>query len=151
MKHSIILFAILTICGCNDFRISRSEVLEINNADEWHQKTPEIIFVAIKSDLEVINQLAIKIPMATKDDCTCCSGGPADAAGVVIQRLYELDPEMKIVQKMNAIDRSHFYRYCRILQLIDWIDPEIAAQQGDAPEPATKNKIENTDPFPPAR
>ena len=118
----MILGALLLLTGCTSasYRVSTDVLDAIRTADDWYEKTPEIIYLALRGDQPVVDRLFLLIPMATKDDCTCLAGAPGDAVAVVIAREFELDPTLSIFGKMNAEDRKHAFRYICAAPPVDW-------------------------------
>ena len=116
------LYALLLLAGCanGSYRVSTDIIDSLKTGGDWYAKAPEIIYLALRGDQSVVDRLFLLIPMATKDDCTCLAGAPGDAAAIVIAREFELDPTLRIFEKMGAEDRKHAFRYICAAPPVDW-------------------------------
>lgn len=131
----ILLFVtMIFLVGCSsDYRISKNLVNTIQTKEDWWNNQPEIMYLAMRGEKEIVARLFRMIPMVVKDECACGQGSPCDAAAIVIDRQLTVDPELEIFQTMDADSRKVVFDYICSLQPIDW-EPEKFRKKYSIPE-----------------
>ena len=99
----------------------------IATGEDFFSHQPELMYLAMQNQPGLLRRLMQLVPMATRDDCTCCAAEPGDVAAVIVTNAFAADPKLTVLDDLSPEDRDAIIRYLDAVQPTDWSEETKSA------------------------